>query len=315
MQSHKILITGANGLVGRVTAEYLAEQGFQMVGIDKDKESQISARFHMTQDTENVILKRKFPGEFYVADITNENELQSIIDKTGKPDIVIHLAAALENQPAEVIYKVNVLGTENIFKMCFKNDIQRVIFSSSLILLRELCATTEPYRSIYNNTYTGMPHEITKIIEEYPFTLSVTEATDSVKAYTNSKLIAEDIARRWSSYGIASIAMRLGALTTRNQPPAHEMWAWCSHKDLCQFMLCAINYLSNKKGDFNEFTPLFVSSNNRLRFISLDKAKNKINFVPEDKAESVYQLRWSLNNTAEVSPTSKEQKTYTLTQS
>jgi nucleoside-diphosphate-sugar epimerase len=59
MQSHKILITGANGLVGRVTAEYLAELGFQIVGIDKDKESQISPRFHMTQDTENVMLKRK----------------------------------------------------------------------------------------------------------------------------------------------------------------------------------------------------------------------------------------------------------------
>jgi hypothetical protein len=180
-------------------------------------------------------------------------------------------------------------------------------------LLRTLCETTEPYRSIYNNTYTGRPHEIKQITEDYPFSLSVDEATDKVKAYTNSKLMVEDIARRWSSYGIASIAMRLGAVTTRNQPPAHEMWAWCSHKDLCQFMQCAIKYLLNKKGDFHEFTPLFVSSNNRLRFISLDKSKVKINFVPEDRAEAVYPFpRWSLNNTAEVSPSSKEQPTCTL---
>jgi nucleoside-diphosphate-sugar epimerase len=133
MQSHKILITGANGLVGRITAECLASQGFQVFGLDVRDETQISPRFIMSEDTQNPMIMKKFPGKLFVADITEENQLNSVLEQMGIPDVIIHLAAALENQTPEVIHAVNVAGTKfyRFYKMT-TNPLQKELHRKNL---------------------------------------------------------------------------------------------------------------------------------------------------------------------------------------
>lgn len=115
----KVLITGINGFTGAYLARFLTEQGFNVVGLTTD-----------LTDREAVI--------------------SEVI--AHSPDYVIHLAgisfAAEAN--AELIYKVNVIGTINLLDaLCqVKSTLHKVILASSAtvygnvegsVLSEELC--------------------------------------------------------------------------------------------------------------------------------------------------------------------------------
>ena len=98
--SKKVLITGAGGFTGKYLAEYLTQKGFDVFGISNIK----------NEDNKS-----------YKCDITNKNEVEVVLSEI-KPNYIIHLAAIsfVQHDDVQEIYKVNVIGTQNILNACLK---------------------------------------------------------------------------------------------------------------------------------------------------------------------------------------------------
>ena len=103
----KIIVTGANGMLGQDLCPILEKNGYEVFKTDIDN-----------------------------MDITDIQSAEKVIGEQ-KPDIVIHAAAytnvdgAEEN--VEIATKINVTGTENIAKVCAKNDITMVYISTDYV--------------------------------------------------------------------------------------------------------------------------------------------------------------------------------------
>lgn len=112
----KVLVTGANGMLGQDLCPMLEDCGFEVIETDIDN-----------------------------LDITNEQEAMAVITDV-KPDYVIHCAAYTNVDKAEEDIKtaelINVKGTENIAKACNANDAVMVYISTDYVFDG---ASTTPY--------------------------------------------------------------------------------------------------------------------------------------------------------------------------
>ncbi len=103
----KVLVTGANGMLGQDLCPILEDLDYEVIETDINN-----------LDIKNELLTHKV--------ITNE-----------KPDVVIHCAAYTNVDKAEEEFEqaklINVVGTENIAKACAKNDAILVYISTDYI--------------------------------------------------------------------------------------------------------------------------------------------------------------------------------------
>ncbi|MEX0896141.1 MAG: SDR family oxidoreductase [Patescibacteria group bacterium] len=114
MQSRTIAITGSKGLIGHPLCQKLQDK-HRIIPLD------------ISDETRPV-------------DITKLSTLDAVITQS-QPDVLIHLAAftdvsAAWEQQGDTqgsAYKVNVLGTENVAKVCSKAEIQVVHLSTSFV--------------------------------------------------------------------------------------------------------------------------------------------------------------------------------------
>jgi len=114
----RVLVTGASGFLGGYLVEKLKAERFGVIPTDID----ITSR-------ETVYL-----------DVTDSQGTRSLF-KTHKPDVLIHLAARCGSKGkgggAESVkdpfnfFRVNILGTLNIFEACRLNNVNKVIYMSS----------------------------------------------------------------------------------------------------------------------------------------------------------------------------------------
>lgn len=112
----KILVTGANGMLGQDLCPILEDDGHEVVETDVDK-----------------------------LDITNAEQVKKVLTDE-MPDMVIHCAAYTNVDKAEEDLKtaelINVTGTENIAETCGKLGITLVYISTDYVFDGE---TVEPY--------------------------------------------------------------------------------------------------------------------------------------------------------------------------
>lgn len=103
----KILVTGADGMLGQDLCPMLEDCGYEVIETDIDN-----------------------------LDITNEFQVNSIISDI-KPDYLIHCAAYTNVDKAEdekeLAHKINTKGTEYIAKACAKNDITLIYISTDYV--------------------------------------------------------------------------------------------------------------------------------------------------------------------------------------
>ncbi len=103
----KILVTGANGLLGRDLCPILKRRHYEIITTDIDD-----------------------------LDITNFDSCLNIINKEN-PQIVIHCAAYTDVEKAEqdfeIAQKINILGTQNIAKICSQKDIVLIHISTDYV--------------------------------------------------------------------------------------------------------------------------------------------------------------------------------------
>lgn len=171
-----ILVTGAAGYIGSHTAMALLQKGEEIVTIDNlstghietiEKLKDFSDKFH-----------------FYRGDLTNAEDVE-LLFRQYKIDSVVHFAAfsivSESVKEPHLYYRNNVFGSLNLFNTMIKNNVKKVVFSST-------CA-------VY-----GEPVEI-PISENHP--------KNPVNPYGNSKLVVEKILEDYDvAFGLKSIKLR-----------------------------------------------------------------------------------------------------------
>jgi UDP-glucose 4-epimerase len=167
----RILITGGAGFVGRHLAEFLLSKNHMITILDQ-----------FSNSTKNEILYLLKKGVTLIeGDITESKSLEQIKEF----DSVVHLAAQI-NVDASILdpdytMKVNVVGTENLLKICIKNKIKNFVFASSA--------------AVY-----GEPKSLP--LSEY-------SATDSISPYGKSKILMENLVKDYSKFfNINCISLR-----------------------------------------------------------------------------------------------------------
>lgn len=119
-----VLVTGGTGLIGWCVAEALVEQGHRVVAYDLRPNL---ANVEHLGDRVDVV----------AGDVTDLPRLLATMKQHGV-DHVIHLAAFITDQakldPAGA-FKVNAVGTSNIFDAALALDVRRVVWTSSVVAL------------------------------------------------------------------------------------------------------------------------------------------------------------------------------------
>ena len=116
----KILVTGANGLVGRALCSLLDQAEHQVV------------RAVRTSTT---------PWEVPVGDLKESTDWSEVL--VQDTDVVVHLAAqvpltdVVSSDPGDRYTEVNKLGTANLVRQCAQHGVKRFIFVSTVKVLGE----------------------------------------------------------------------------------------------------------------------------------------------------------------------------------
>lgn len=118
---NKVLITGVAGLLGSHLAGYLVSKGYKVYGIDN-----LSGGYR-----ENVPDGVKF----YKTNLANQKRVASLFQKIN-PDYVYHFAAYAAEGLSPFIrnfnYSNNLLCSVNVINECVKNEVKKLIFTSSM---------------------------------------------------------------------------------------------------------------------------------------------------------------------------------------
>jgi len=119
LKMKKVLITGANGLVGTHLVRKCIDAGYDVIGVDKSKQT-------IEYDSYNY--------KFYEMDLTNEENIKNIFE-FEKPDVVFNCFGVkgspirAKEKPVDFLYPSFKINTE-IINQCAKNDIWLVFVSS-----------------------------------------------------------------------------------------------------------------------------------------------------------------------------------------
>lgn len=117
-----ILITGVAGLLGSRLAQHLLDKGYNVVGID-----------NLSGGQKNFIPKGV---QFNELDLARDIHTVDAIFDFHKPEIVYHLAAmaweGLSPWMRTLNYESNVLASSVVINNCIRNDVKRLVFTSSM---------------------------------------------------------------------------------------------------------------------------------------------------------------------------------------
>ena len=130
-----VLITGATGFIGRNLAEELSgKKGFNI--------------FCLVRNDKKAESLKHLGVKFIYADITEKHTLMKIL--RHKVDVVFHCAGYVGNKK-DLLYAVNVLGTENVCELAQRLNVERFVYLSSVSVISgntEVPLTEElPYKA------------------------------------------------------------------------------------------------------------------------------------------------------------------------
>ncbi|MHA1620174.1 MAG: NAD-dependent epimerase/dehydratase family protein, partial [Promethearchaeota archaeon] len=122
----KVLITGANGFLGSNLTNYLAnETGIEVFAMVRPK-----APVNFLHDFEFTPKKAHKRFQIVEANILNEKDLHKAFQNM---DVIVHLAGKVTDWgKREDFIRLNVEGTRNVITAATKNNIEKIIFLSSL---------------------------------------------------------------------------------------------------------------------------------------------------------------------------------------
>lgn len=167
----KILVTGASGFIGTHLMKYLKEKKHEVYGISR-----------RSSNTKNIT----------AIPLSNLFKLDRIFEK-NKYDVVVHLAATIDNENPSEIFKNNCQSTFDLLNICRKNNVRKVIFAST--------------HMVYGNS------KYLPINEDHPL--------NPTTNYAVSKIIGENICKIFfNSFGLNTTILRISSVYGNGQPPS-----------------------------------------------------------------------------------------------
>jgi UDP-glucose 4-epimerase len=176
----KVLVTGGAGFIGSNLVDRLIDLGHNVICIDNES-AESNEQFYWNDKAQN-----------YKVDICDYNTIYPMFDKI---DIVFHLASDARIQPAILDPKksidTNVLGTFNVLEASRRNNVGRVIISS----------TSSAY---------GKSNTIPNI---------ETQKEDCLTPYSAAKVFGENLGKVYFNlYGLKTISLRYFNVYGERQP-------------------------------------------------------------------------------------------------
>lgn len=157
----KILVTGASGFIGSHLMKYLSRNS-TIHGLSRSQKSQ----------------------NIFQISLLDKQKLAKHMKK-NKYDVVVHLAASLEESKPLDMFAKNCISTANILECCVETNVTKVIFSSSQL--------------VYGKS------EYLPIDEDHP--------KNPTSNYALSKLICEEICKMYhNTYGISIQILRFSSV-------------------------------------------------------------------------------------------------------
>jgi nucleoside-diphosphate-sugar epimerase len=253
MGARRVLVTGAEGMIGTAVREHLA------------------ARYELTSLTLT-------PQEFrsHVADIA---ELDAILPAFENVDAVVHLAASADLEaPWDDVLHNNIVGTYNVFEAARQARVARVVFASSnhTVGMYELDGAPSLYdvddERCYDHTAELRPDSLYGVSKAYGEALG--------RMYMER-------------YGLRVFCLRIGAVREHDDPTAptpnplidldaegrrNRLRAvWLSQRDCAELIAACL------EADVPWAVVYGVSANPR-RFWDLDHARELLGWKPQDSA-------------------------------
>ena len=154
------LVTGAGKGLGRACAIALAEAGCNLVIVSRTKRD--------IDSVSKIIKKLKVKCKSYICDVTNYNEIKSIINKQSRIDILVNNAGnnipehftKVKTKNMEYLVKVNTIATFNIALLCaikmMKLKNRKKVGGSIINMSSQMGHVGGPIRSVYNMNKWGL---------------------------------------------------------------------------------------------------------------------------------------------------------------
>ena len=154
------LVTGAGKGLGRACAIALAEAGCNLIIVSRTKKD--------LDGVSKIIKKLKVKCKSYTCDVTNYNEIKTIINKQTRIDILVNNAGnnipehftKVKTKNMEYLVKVNTVATFNIAQLCaikmMKLKNRKKIGGSIINMSSQMGHVGGPIRSVYNMNKWGL---------------------------------------------------------------------------------------------------------------------------------------------------------------
>ena len=109
-------------------------------------------------------------------------------------------------------------------------------------------------------------------------------STPSRGIYGATKVWTESLARVYSHrHGMSCLCVRIGQVERDRPRPPMGADIYVSLRDIVQIIECCINADESLR-----FEIFYGMSNNDLRWVDIDSARNKIGYIPKDRAEDAH---------------------------
>ncbi len=262
----RVLVTGATGQIGYMTFRRLLEQPDSYNAHGLDVRAEASERVPPAWALE-------IPdSRFTICDLADFEAVQRAVEGM---DVVVHLAADPEGNSWESVLNNNIIATYNVFEASRLAGVKRVVAASSIMVShghREM----EPYRAMMERRHVDMPDDISMITTDIP--------AEPRGLYGASKVWTESLARVYAHrHGLSSLCVRIGQVERDRPRPPKGADIYVSQRDIVQLIECCIN--ADESLLFDIF---YGMSDNDLRWVDIDHARQVVGYVPQDRAEDAH---------------------------
>ena len=154
------LVTGAGKGLGRACAIALAESGCNLIIISRTKKD--------LDSVSKIIKKFKVKCKSYPCDITNYNQIKSIVNQQQRIDILVNNAGnnipehftEVKTKNMEYLVKINTIAAFNVAQLCalkmIKLKNRKKIGASIINMSSQMGHVGGPIRSVYNMNKWGL---------------------------------------------------------------------------------------------------------------------------------------------------------------
>ena len=240
-----VLLTGARGHVGTALLDY-AGDAYEWRLLDRDPPAD----------------DRDYPGEFVVADVTDEDAVRDAMRGCGA---VVHLAGdPRKTAPWSSVLSNNIDGTHTVLQAAVDEGVEKVAFASSNHAVKHFETDRRP--DLYR--------------EHDDFLLDGTELPRPGNLYGVSKASGELLGRYYhDEHDLSFVAVRIGNLTEEHPPKGYERGQamWLSYRD------CGHLFERCIEADYDYEIVYGISDNDR-KYYSLETARRVLGYEPRDNS-------------------------------